>query len=70
MIDIRDRIYATEVINFTSHELDRIAVGHEGTVTEVRKDAECCELMVEWDSGYLTAADSGSVALVPASVAS
>lgn len=65
MIDIGDRIYATGTINFTNHELDRIDPGTEGTVARLTGD-DCCDLEIEWDSGYLTAADSGSVALVPA----
>lgn len=72
MIDMGDRIYATEMINFTDgyDSAECIVAGTEGTVAEVRKDVECCELLVEWDSGYLTAADASSVALVPAQVAS
>lgn len=66
MIDTGDRIYATEEMIFGEYaQVGVIAAGTEGTVSEIRRDAECCELTVEWDSGYLAAADSGSVALVP-----
>jgi hypothetical protein len=65
-IDIGDRIYATETLNFVEgNEPERIVAGTEGTVIKVwPEDTTCCDLTVEWDSGYLTAADSTSVALV------
>ncbi len=65
-----DRVYATDVITYgevTDPALNDgvIERGDEGVVAEVI-DAECCELLIEWDRGFVGAADSSSVALVPA----
>lgn len=53
-----DRIYATEKIDLY-HE--SIPAGTEGTVFAFGKSVD---LLIEWDNGYATGADSSSVALI------
>lgn len=60
-----DRIYATETINFVQDsEIERIVAGTEGTVERLT-GFDDVDLIVEWDSGYVTGVNSGSVALIP-----
>jgi hypothetical protein len=64
-----DRIYATETIGYLEiidPKLNDgvIERGDEGTVIELIRDS-ICDLLVEWDAGFIGAVDSGSVALVP-----
>lgn len=69
MIDTGDRVYAAETISYaevTDPKLNDgvIEAGGEGTVAEVI-DAECCNVLVEWDAGFLGAAEASSIAVVP-----
>lgn len=60
-----DRIYATETINFVEDgDIERIVAGTEGTVERLT-GLDDVDLIVEWDSGYVTGVNSGSVALIP-----
>ncbi len=56
-----DRIYATEDIVLDD---DVILAGSEGTIARMAELLDV-DLMIEWDLGVLTGADSGSVALIP-----
>lgn len=59
-----DRIYATETINFVEDsEIERIVAGTEGTVERLT-GLDDVDLIVEWDSGYVTGVNSGSVAMI------
>jgi hypothetical protein len=61
-----DRVYATEMINFQeAGEVERIVPGAEGSVERLTGD-DAHDLIIEWDSGYVTGVNSGSVALAPA----
>lgn len=54
-----DRVYATEDIDLLD---DVIPAGMEGTVFGL---GACVDLLIDWDNGYATGADNGSVALCP-----
>lgn len=60
-----DRIYATEAIKLSNGET--VAAGAEGVVADVIDDI-ACDLLIEWDAGFMSGADSGSVALIEPTV--
>ncbi len=60
-IDADDRIYTTEDICLDD---DTILAGTEGTVLALTGD-DAHDLLVEWDTGIMSAVNAGSVALIP-----
>lgn len=64
MVNIGDRIYATEEINYAWADPDGYVIrpGEQGVVTEVRSPARWTDTLIEWDAGFVGAVDSGSVA--------
>src|SRR5690349_1683652 len=66
-IDIGDRVYATEKIDYSVTDPDgwRVDPGDEGVVIEITGD-DGLDLGVEWDAGFVGQVNSGSVALAPA----
>lgn len=59
-----DRVYATERIDFVGEDFIFVPAGREGTVERLTQ-LDDVDLIIEWDSGYVTGVNSGSVALVP-----
>lgn len=62
-----DRIYATEALTFDGEDMLYVPAGREGTVVRLTGD-DAHDLEIEWDSGYMTGVNSGSVALVEPTV--
>lgn len=61
-----DRIYATESIDHDAAPTDTggpIPAGSEGTVAGLT-GSDAADLLIEWDAGFTSAVDGGSVALV------
>lgn len=54
------RIYATETIDLLD---DSIPAGTEGVVFALAR-SDAADLLVEWDNGYATGVNSGSVAVI------